>query len=220
MARVGDQRDERRHVMRGPLAAHQGLACRPCIGRAADETHDFVDIGDGDGEPHLEMGRVARLVELELGAPGYDFLAEVDEGGEKIPERQRLGPAAVERNHIGREGRLQRGEAPELVQDHIGHGVALQLDHDPHAIAVGFVAQIRDALDLLLANELGDPLEQNRLVHLIGDLGDDQGLALLADLLDLDLRAHEDRAAPDQIGGANAGASQESCRRSGNPDRE
>ena len=62
---------------------------------------------------------------------------------------------------------LQRREAVELVQHHVGHGVALELDHDAIAVAVGFVAQVGDALDLLLAHQLGDALDHRRLVHLI-----------------------------------------------------
>ena len=115
---------------------------------------------------------------------GDDLLAEVDEGADQVLEVQQLGPAAVQRHHVGAEGRLQRREAVELVQHHVGHRVALQLDDDAHAVAVGFVAQVGDALDLLLAHELGDLLDQRRLVHLIGDLGDDDRLALLAHLLD------------------------------------
>ena len=60
---------------------------------------------------------------------------------------------------------------------------------------IGFVAQIGDAFDLLFAHEFGDLLDQRGLVHLIRNLGDDERLALLADFLDLDLGAHEDRAA-------------------------
>ena len=36
----------------------------------------------------------------------------------------------------------------------------------------------------LLAHQLGDALDHARLVHLVGDLGDDDRLAVLADLLD------------------------------------
>ena len=104
---------------------------------------------------------------------------------------------------------LQRREAVELVQHHVGHGVALQLDDDAHALAVGLVANVGDAFDLLLAHQLGDLLDHRRLVHLIGDLGDDERLALLADGLGRDAAAHEDRAAALVIGGADAGAAED-----------
>ena len=131
-----------------------------------------------------------------------------------------LGPTAVQRHHVGAEARLQRRIAVELVQHHVRHGVALDLDDDAHAVAIGFVAQIRDALDLLLANELGDLLDQRRLVHLIGNLVDDDRLALLANHLDLGLAPHDDRAAPGRVGGARTGTPEDHRRRSGNPGRE
>ncbi len=59
--------------------------------------------------------------------------------------------------------------APELIEHDVGDRIALQLDDDPHAVAVRFVAQIGDALDLLLTDEFGDALDQRRLVHLIGN---------------------------------------------------
>ena len=130
------------------------------------------------------MRRVARLVEQELGTPGDDLLAEIDEGDEDIAQVHQLRAAAVQRDHVAAERGLHGGEAPELVQHHVGVGVALQLDDDAHAVAVGFVAQIRNALQPLLADEFGDLLDQRRLVHLIGYLGDDQRLALLAQRLD------------------------------------
>ena len=68
---------------------------------------------------------------------------------------------------------LQRRVLVEVVQHDLRHLAALQLDDDPHAVAVGFVAQVGDALDRLLAHQVGDPLDQLRLVDLIGNLGDD-----------------------------------------------
>ncbi|MHC2325876.1 hypothetical protein ACVI3S_003896 [Bradyrhizobium diazoefficiens] len=116
--------------------------------------------------------------------------------------------AAVERHHVDAEARLQRRESVKLIQHHVRHGVALQFDDDAVAVAVGFIAQVADALDLLFLDQLGDALDHRRLVHLVGDLGDDERLALLADGLDRDLAAHDDRAAAEMIGGADARASE------------
>ncbi len=80
-----------------------------------------------------------------------------------------LRPAGIQRHHVGAEIGLQRREPVELVQHDIGHGVALQLDHDAHTVAVGFVAQIGDAVDLLLAHQFGDALDHGGLVHLVGN---------------------------------------------------
>ena len=94
-----------------------------------------------------------------------------------------LGPAAVQRHDVGAEARLQRGVAVELVQHDVDDGVALDLDDDADAVAVGLVPELGDALELLLAHELADLLDEVRLVHLVGDLGEDDRLALAAHLL-------------------------------------
>ena len=120
-------------------------------GDAADQTDHLVDIGDRDGEANLQMGVVARLGQTELRAPCDDGFAVVDEGAQHVVKRHQLRPSAVERDHVDGEARLQRGVAPELVQHDVGHGLALQLNDDAHAVAIGLVAQIGDALDLLFA---------------------------------------------------------------------
>ncbi len=206
MARIVDQCDQRRDVLGRPVAGHQGLAGRVRIRRGPDQPDHLVDVGDRDGETAQDVGPLARLVQEELGAAGDDLLAEVDEGLDQVLEVQKLGPAAVERHHVAAEARLQRRVAVELVQNHVGDGVALQLDHDAHAVTVGFVAEIRDAFDALLAHQIGDLLDQRGLVHLIRDLGEDQGLALLAQFLDVGLRPHDDRAAAGHVGRAGARA--------------
>ena len=220
VARVVDERDQRRDVARRPVAAHQRLAGGVRIRRRADEADDLVDIGDRDREAAQHVGALARLVEQELGAAGDDLLAEIDEGPDEVLQRHQLRPAAVQRHHVGAEARLQRRVAVELVQHHVGDRVALELDDDAHALAVGLVAQVRDALDLLLAHELGDLLDQRRLVHLIGNFGEDDRLALLAELLDLRLRPHDDRAAAGRVGETRAGAAEDQPRRSESPGRE
>ena len=75
--------------------------------------------------------------------------------------------------HDDAEGLLHRRQLVELVEHDVGVGVALQLDDDAHAVAVRLVAQVGDALDPLLVHQLGDALDEARLVHLVGDLGDD-----------------------------------------------
>ena len=204
MAGIVDQRHHRRHVLRRPVARHQRVARGVRIGRGADHADDLVDIGDSNRKAHQDVGAVTRLVEQELGAAGNDLFAEGNEDRQEVLQVHHLRPAAVERQHVGGKVGLQRREAVELVQHHIRHRVALQFDHDAKAVAVGFVAQVGDALDLLLAHQFGDALHHGGLVHLVGDFRDDDGFAILADGVDRDLAAHHDRAAAEMIGGADA----------------
>ena len=155
------------------------------------------------------MGAVARLVEQELGAARDHLFAEGDEQRQQVLQIHHLRPARIQRQHIGSKIRLQRREPIELVQHDIGHRIALQFDHDAIAIAIGFIAQIGNALDLLVAHQVADPLDHRGLVHLVGNFRDDDRFAVLADGIDPDLAAHHDRTAAKMIGGANALASED-----------
>ncbi len=104
--------------------------------------------------------------------------------------------------------RLQRREAIELVEHDSRSASRLSSITTRYAVAVALVAQIGDAVDLLFAHQLGDALDHRGLVHLIGNFGDDDRLAFLADRLDRDLAAHDDRAAAGLVGAADAGAAE------------
>ena len=70
VARIVDQRDQRRHVLGRPAPAHQFLARRIGVLGVADDADHLVDMGDRDGEADQHVRPVARLGEQELGAPG------------------------------------------------------------------------------------------------------------------------------------------------------
>ena len=99
--------------------------------------------------------------------------------------------------------------AEQLVEHDVGIGLALELDHHPGAVAVGLVAQIGDALEPALAHQLADPLHHPALVHLVGDLGDDDRVAVLADLLEVGLAAQHQAAAPGGGGLADPGLAED-----------
>ena len=165
------------------------------VGRLADRLDDRVEVVEGDLEALEDVGPGAGLAEVELGPPPDDLAAVVDVVLEDALERQRLGLAVDERQHVHVERELHRGVLEQVVQHLVRVRVALDLDVDPHAVAVGLVAQVGDAVDLLVLDEVGDLLEQRRLVHLVRQLGDDDRHPVAADLLERDLGAHDDAAA-------------------------
>ena len=59
--------------------------------------------------------------------------------------------------------------------------------------------------DAALVHQRGDALDHARLVHLVGDFGDDDRLAILAGLLDRRAAAHDHRAAAKVIGLSDSG---------------
>ena len=144
-----------------------------------------------------------RLVEVELRAAHDDRVPVRDVVLEDFLERHHLRHQAArsrvghERQHDDAERRLHRRVLVELIQDHARNRIALQLDDDAHAVLVGLVPQVGDAFELLVANEIGDVLDQLRAVDLIRNFGDDD-LRLVRGLLLLDhrTRAHHDATAP------------------------
>ena len=204
VAGIVDQRDHRLDIPRRPVARHQRVARGVRVGRGADHANDLVDIGDRNRKTDQDMGAVAGLVEQEFGTARDDLLAERDEQRQQVLQVHRLRTTLIQRQHVGRKVRLQRRETVELIEHDVRHRFALQLDDHAKTVAVGFVAQIGDALDLLLAHQFGDALDHGGLVHLVGNFGDDDRFAILADGVDRDLAAHHDRAAAEVIGGADS----------------
>src|SRR5205085_10435808 len=173
--------------------------------RRANQGDDRVEVVERDLQTFEDVAARFRLPQLELRPPAHDLAPELDEVVDQLDEREDLRPPADDGEHDHAEAALQRRVLVQVVEDDVGDLAAFQIDDHAHAVAVGFVPDIGDALDRLLANELGDPLDQLRLVDLIRDrVDDDRGpIAFLRDL-DLGLRAHDDRAAPSQIGLLNA----------------
>ena len=146
--------------------------------RLADRLDHLVEVVEGDLEALEDVGPGARLLEVELGPPPDDLAAVVDVVAEDALERQRLRLAVDEREHVEVERRLHRRVLEQVVQHLVRVRVALDLDVDPHPVAVGLVAQVADPVELLVLDEVGDLLEQRRLVHLVRQLADDDRRAV------------------------------------------
>jgi hypothetical protein len=84
-----------------------------------------------------------------LGAPqlvfgtAHDHLALViDVVPDHLAQRERARHVVDQRDHVDTERRLHRGVLVELVEHHLRDRVALELDHQPHPVAVRLVAQV------------------------------------------------------------------------------
>ena len=139
------------------------------------------------------------------------FGAVIEEGADGGVEREFLRLAVVDGQEDHAEGFLHLGVLVELVEDDLVLGSALEADDDAHAVAVGLVAEFvaGDVGDDAVVDEFGDALDELGLVDLVGDLGDDDGLAAAGDVFDGALGAHEEAAAAGLVGAARCW----SCRR-------
>jgi hypothetical protein len=155
-----------------------------------------VDVGQRHGQAFEHMAALARLAQLEHCPSRHHLAAVFEEDLQQQLEVAQLGLAVDERDHVDAEAVLQLRLLVEVVEHHLGHFTALQVDDHAHARLVALVLDVADALDLLFLHQLGDALEQRLLVHLVGDLVDDDRLALaFVDVLEVAFRAHDHAAA-------------------------
>ena len=135
-----------------------------------------------------------------------DLVLELDVLLDHLLQGQDLGHLVVDGQHDDAHGILQLGVLVQLVQHHLGVGVLADVDDDAHALAVGLIVQVADALDALVLDEVRDVLNEARLVDHIGDLGDDDLGAAVLLLLNGGAAAQGDLAAAGGVGGADAAA--------------
>src|SRR5262249_23641383 len=139
---------------------HQAVARLWRRFRSADQRDHRVEVVERDLQALEDVIPGFRLPQLELGATPYHFAPELDEAPDELEQVQDFRPSADDGEHDDAEGRLQRRVLVEVVENHLRHLAALQLDHDAHALAIGLVPQIRDAFDDLVAHQLRNALDQ------------------------------------------------------------
>ena len=167
---------------------------------AADELDDFVQMIERLLVTEQDVLALFGFAQVKARAPQHDFAAMLQEQPQELhqPHLARLASGDGQQDHAERFLHLR--VLVEVVQDQLRLFAALDLDHHAHAVAVGFVAHVGDAFDLLGLHQLGDALDQARLVHLVGKLGDDDVFAVFAHLFDGGLGAHGEAAAALLVG--------------------
>ncbi len=180
------QVDPRQRLVRGVLVerrrddVHQRPAGLVRVLRGADDADDVVQEVAGGGGHQQALHRVQALLglaQLEAAAPRHHLAAVCDEALQHLLERQRARLALVDGQHHDAVADLHRGGREQVVEHHLGDGVALQVDDHAHADAVGLVANVADALQLLVVDQVRHLLDQDLLLELEGNLGDDDAVA-------------------------------------------
>ena len=148
---------------------HEGPAGRLGVGRGADDLDHLVDVVEGDEQAVDDVRPGLGLGQAEPGAPLDHLHLVIEVVADDLLDVEGARHPVDQGHHVDPEGLLQLGVLVQLVEHHLGHGVALELDDQPGAGAVGLVAQVGDAGDLALAHQLGDLLHDPVARHLVGD---------------------------------------------------
>ncbi len=195
---------------------HQAGAGLLDRGRAPDQGDDLVERVQRLDQTAQDVGALLGLAQPVRRAPDDDLDLVRDVVPDELGQVERARHAVDQRQHVGAERLLQLGVLVEVVQHDLGHRVALEHEHQAHAgTAAGLVADVGDAGELALLDQLGEALGEVVRVHLVRQLGDHQAGPPARVLLDLDHRAHPDRAAAGAVGVLDRRRARRSGRRSG-----
>ena len=150
------------------------------------------------------MGARLRLRQVVLAAPLHDLQAVVQVHPQGLFQAQQARLPVHQRQQDHAEGALHGGVPVQAAQGGLGIGVLAQLDDDAHPLPVRLVAQVRDAVQLLLAHQLGDALDEGGLVGHVRQLGDDDAAAAALHLLQVGASLHRHPPAARAVGPAQA----------------
>ena len=143
------------------------------VARAANKLYNLVQMVEGNEQAFEYVGTLLGFSQLVPGAPNDDFGAVLHKVMNELLQVQRHRAALHQAHIINTKRTLQLRVLVKVVEHHAGHGVALEVVHNAHAVAVRLVAHVRNALDFLVVNQRGGFLNHRRLVHHIGNFGDD-----------------------------------------------
>ena len=87
----------------------------------------------------------------------------------------------------------------EVVQHHLADRAAFEFHHHADAVLVGFIPQVADALNLLFVHQRSNLFDQGGLVERIGDLRDDDPLAIRLPFLNLGFATQLEEAPPSLV---------------------
>ena len=162
---------------------------------AANNLDNFVDVIQGDKQAFKNMGALFSLAQFVLGTTRDDVFLMENVVMQHFLQGKRTGHAIDQGQHDNAPTDLQLGMLIELIEHDLGNRVLFELDDNvDRRIAVGTVVHIRNLGQLLVANELAELLHEVRTIHLIGNLGNHDGVLAVLALDDLVLRTNREIA--------------------------
>ena len=164
-----------------------------------DDAYYLVDVLRGYDETLEYVGTLLGLAQLIFSAAYHYFVAVGHKLADEFLEVECAGTSVDEGHVVDAERGLHLGHLVELVEHHVGVGVALELDDDAHALVVALVVDVGDAVELLVGHEVGYVADELGLVDVIGYLGYDDILVVVLGF-DFGLGAYEHSAAACLIG--------------------
>src|SRR5215472_15738738 len=154
-------------------AVHQLVARGFGVLGGANQLDNRVEILQRDPQSFQNVQARFSLAQLELRAACHHTPAMVQKRDHHLAQVHLARPPLEDTQHDEPVALLHLGQLEELVEHNLGLCVALEFDHNPHAVPVGLVAQVADSFDPPFVDQLANTLQQPGLVDLVGNLAND-----------------------------------------------
>jgi hypothetical protein len=148
-----------------------------------------VEIGDQIAAQHLQA--MLDLRQPVFRAAHQHVAAVVEPFAQSFGEAEHPRDAALHQHvHVERDAAFKLGELEQRLHQQFGVDRAgARLDHQPQVLG-RFIAHVGDERQLLLVDQVGQPLHQARLLHQPGNFGDDDRVGAAAEVFLLPACAH------------------------------
>ena len=164
-----------------------------CLGRS-NQRDDGIDVIERFLEAFQDVRARFRLTQFVLRTTAHHVNAVFDERPQQFEERQDPGLPIDDREIDDAKRRLHWRQLVQIVQDDQTLLAALQLDDDAHALTIALIANVADAFEAFLIDQLRDLFNQAGFIDLIRNFGHDNDVAVFA--LPFDRRAGAHRNGP------------------------
>ena len=131
------------------------------------------------------------FIEQEAGASHDHLTAVFDKCVKCIHDRELLGAALVNSQHVHPEGCFHGGEFEDLVNNHLWASITLEGDLDA-SLLIGEVTHCGDFSEDFFTDKLGDALLQYRAVYTVRHVGDGDDGCARGFFLNLHVASHLD----------------------------
>src|SRR6185312_3585645 len=174
------------------------------IGAAANNGNDVVNVVERDLVAFENVLALFCFSQQESRAAAHHVHAVINKMLDRLNQAHffRLVVDHSQKNHA--EALLHGGVLVQLVQHQLRFASALEFNHNAHSVAVALIANVGDVVNNFVVDQLRNALNQPRLIHLIGNFGDDDRLAIFVEGLNGSLGAHHEAPAARLVGVQNS----------------
>ncbi len=171
--------------------------------RLADDANDFIDVGDCNQQPFKDVRTLFGFAQFKFSAAANHFQAVLDVDLQRPTQGKQAWLFVDQGQQLHAKGRLQHRVLVQPVENFLRLGTTFQFDENAHPVAITFIAQVRDFIELARTDEFGNLFNQARFIHLIWNFSNDDAVAIV-DFFNLCHGAHDHAATTGAVGLHNA----------------